>query len=170
MRLRDLAARLQCQLEGPEDLEITGVAGMDEASSSELTFLANPKYLPKLKSTRAAAIIVGPDDQAPGRSLLRSDNPYLAFAKAAELFHPPERPPAGLFHLRQQDAEVNRLFAEQVDDFGPLVTSVEPDRSGGGLPDSFDRSFVRLRPFRERSIRPAARSLPGATRCLTDPG
>ncbi len=96
MKLRDLAARLQCHLEGPEDLEITSVAGMDEASPNELTFLANPKYLPKLKSTRAAAIIVGPDVQAPGRTLLRSDNPYLAFAKAAELFNPPQRPRAGV--------------------------------------------------------------------------
>jgi len=99
MQLRDLAARLQCTLEGPADLEICGVAGLDEASAAELTFLANPKYYPKLKTTRAAAIIVGlniPQSEAPGRALLRSENPYLAFAKASELFNPPPRPPAGI--------------------------------------------------------------------------
>ena len=96
MKLDDLAARLGCTLEGAGDLEITGVAGMDEASESELTFLSNPKYRRKLHSTRAAAIIVVPDVQAPGQTLLRSENPYLAFAQALELFRPPSRPPAGI--------------------------------------------------------------------------
>jgi len=96
MKLDDLAARLGCTLEGAGDLDITGVAGMDEARESQLTFLSNPKYRRKLQSTRAAAIIVAPDVQAPGRTLLRSENPYLAFAKALELFRPPSRPPAGI--------------------------------------------------------------------------
>ncbi len=96
MKLADLAARLGCGLEGPGDLEITGIAGMDEASASELTFLSNPKYLPKLQTTRAAAIIIGPEVQVPGRPVLRSDNPYLAFARALELFAPPPRAPAGI--------------------------------------------------------------------------
>ena len=60
MKLGEIAARLQCRLEGPEELEIAGVAGMDEAGPGELTFLANPKYLRKLATTRAAAIIANP--------------------------------------------------------------------------------------------------------------
>jgi UDP-3-O-[3-hydroxymyristoyl] glucosamine N-acyltransferase len=96
MRLGEIAGRLECKLEGPEDLEITGVAGMDEAGETELTFLSNPKYHRKLRSTRAAAIIVGPEVQAPGRALLRCDNPYLTFARALELFSPPHRPPPGV--------------------------------------------------------------------------
>lgn len=96
MKLGELAVRLGCQLEGPEDLEITGVAGMDEASATELTFLANPKYQRKLQTTRAAAIIVGPQVQVPGRTVLRSENPYLTFAQALGLFFPPQRPPAGI--------------------------------------------------------------------------
>src|SRR5437879_2280961 len=96
MKLGDLAARLGCSLDGPADAEITGVAGMDEASESEVTFLSNPKYRRKLQTTRAAAIIVGLEIDAPGRALLRSDNPYLAFAKAVELFRPPSRPAPGI--------------------------------------------------------------------------
>jgi UDP-3-O-[3-hydroxymyristoyl] glucosamine N-acyltransferase len=92
MRLGDLAARLGCSLEGPADAEITGVSGMDEARETELTFLSNPKYRRKIQTTRAAAIIVGQEIQASGRALLRSDNPYLAFAKAVELFQPTSRP------------------------------------------------------------------------------
>lgn len=96
MKLGELAGRLECKLEGSPDLEITGVAGLDEASPTELTFLANPKYHRKLRTTRAAAVIVGREVQVSGRSLLRSENPYLTFAKALELFCPPVRPPAGI--------------------------------------------------------------------------
>jgi UDP-3-O-[3-hydroxymyristoyl] glucosamine N-acyltransferase len=96
MKLGDLAARLECKLEGPGNVEISGVAGLDEASATEVTFLANPKYHRKLHTTRAAAIIVGPDVPAAGRNLLRSENPYLAFAQALELFAPPRRPAAGI--------------------------------------------------------------------------
>lgn len=96
MKLRELATRLGCELDGPGDLEITGIAGMDEATASELTFFSNPKYYPKLKTTRAAAIIVGPEVAVPDRPALRSENPYLTFAQALELFAPPQRPPAGI--------------------------------------------------------------------------
>lgn len=96
MKLGELASRLDCTLEGPADLEITGVAGMDEASPAELTFLSNPKYHRKLRTTRAAAIIVDKAVQAPDRALLRAENPYLVYARALEIFHPPQRPPAGI--------------------------------------------------------------------------
>lgn len=96
MKLADLAARLECRLEGPGQVEITGVAGMEEASPSELTFLANRKYRAKLRTTRAAAAIVGPEIPPFGRPALRSENPYLAFARALEIFYAPPRPLPGI--------------------------------------------------------------------------
>jgi len=96
MKLGELAARLGCQLEGPEDLEITGVAGMDEADADEISFLSNPKYLPKLPTARAGAIIAGPDVDTLGKPVLRSADPYMSFAQALEIFYPPQRPPAGI--------------------------------------------------------------------------
>jgi len=110
MKLGDLAARLACQLEGPGEIEISGVAGMDEASPSELTFFSNPKYAAKLKTTRAAAIIVGPDVSVPARTVLRSGNPYVTFAKALEIFAPPHRPPAAIHPTAviSPDAKIGR--------------------------------------------------------------
>jgi len=96
MKLGELAQRLECQFEGPADLEITGVAGMDEANPSDITFLANPKYLPKLQTTRAAAIIAGTEVDTLGRPVLRSPDPYLTFARALEVFYPPHKPPVGI--------------------------------------------------------------------------
>ncbi|MGH9343331.1 MAG: UDP-3-O-(3-hydroxymyristoyl)glucosamine N-acyltransferase [Terriglobia bacterium] len=96
MKLGDLAAQIDAQLEGPADLEISGIAGMEDAASSDLTFLANPKYVSKAAATAAAAIIVGLDIQLPGRALLRAQDPYLAFARALAIFHPQERPRPGV--------------------------------------------------------------------------
>ncbi len=96
MKLGELAARLECQLEGLEGLEVTGVAGIDEAESGDITFLSNPKYLAKLQTTRAGAIIAGADVNTLGKPVLRSADPYLSFARALEIFYPPQRPPAGI--------------------------------------------------------------------------
>jgi UDP-3-O-[3-hydroxymyristoyl] glucosamine N-acyltransferase len=96
MKLGELAARLTCQLEGAEDLDITGVAGMDEATAQEITFLSNPKYLPKLHTTRAGAVIAGAEVDTLGKPVLRSTDPYLTFARALEIFYPPHRPAAGI--------------------------------------------------------------------------
>jgi len=94
MKLGDLAERLGCTLEGDAGVEITGVTGLDEAGPSEVSFLSNRKYFSKLKTTSAAAVIVSQEVQAEGRAVLRSENPYLTFAKALEMFHPPHRPAA----------------------------------------------------------------------------
>ncbi len=56
MTLREIADRLGCRLAGDGDLEIGGVAGMEHAGPGQLTFLANPKYGPKVKHTHASAI------------------------------------------------------------------------------------------------------------------
>ncbi|HEV2499804.1 MAG TPA: UDP-3-O-(3-hydroxymyristoyl)glucosamine N-acyltransferase [Terriglobia bacterium] len=89
MKLGDLARQIEAQLEGPADLEISGIAGMEDATANDLTFLANSKYVRKAASTAAAAIIVDQDIQLPGRVLIRAHDPYLAFARALEIFHPP---------------------------------------------------------------------------------
>lgn len=96
MKLSDLARRIGAELEGPNDLDISGVAGMEDAAAGDITFLANPKYIRKAGATSAGAIIVGTDVQLPGRALLRAQDPYLAFARALEIFHPPAANPPGI--------------------------------------------------------------------------
>ena len=88
MKLGVIADKLGCQLEGDADLEITGVAGIEEAKTGDLTFLVNRKYRPLLGSSQAAAILVAKDAGTVPMAALRSSNPYLDFARAIELFHP----------------------------------------------------------------------------------
>ena len=96
MKVREIADALGCKLVGDPEIEISGVAGMEHAAPSHLTFLANPKYAHKVKHTRAGAILVNePVRDHPIASLV-SDSPYLDFARALELFYQPPKPASGV--------------------------------------------------------------------------
>ena len=92
MRLVEISERLECSLEGDPNKEILGVDRIETASPQMLTFLANRKYVSKLKATRAGAIIVDNKLDGNGHNLLRHPNPYLTYARALELFYTPYRP------------------------------------------------------------------------------
>jgi len=88
MKLSQIASTVGARLEnGLPDTEITGVAGIDEAGPGQLTFVANPKYASAAKTTKASAVIVTEDFPAIASAMLRSKNPYLAFAHALSLFY-----------------------------------------------------------------------------------
>jgi UDP-3-O-[3-hydroxymyristoyl] glucosamine N-acyltransferase len=91
MKLGELAEKLGCELEGEAGLEITDVAGIEEATAGELTFLVNRKYRPALRETKASAILVSREEGKVPMASLRSANPYLDFARAVEIFHPAPR-------------------------------------------------------------------------------
>lgn len=96
MRLEELARRLEANLEGDGDVEIHGLAPIDEAGPGELTFVANPKYRRLLASTRASAVIVGLDENAHGRTVVRAANPYLTFVRAMAMFDARPIPEVGV--------------------------------------------------------------------------
>ena len=98
MKLSEIAVRLGCELSGDGAIEITGVAGMEHAGPADLTFLANPKYTHKVKHSRAGAILVS-EPLREGPASLVSQNPYLDFARALELFYQPPRPVPGIHPL-----------------------------------------------------------------------
>ena len=96
MKLNEIAARLECDLKGDGNLEITGVVGIEKAEAGHLTFVSNPKYAAKVRTTNASAVIVSPDFPVIVAATLRSTNPYLTFARAIELFYTPPQPARGI--------------------------------------------------------------------------
>lgn len=96
MKLGEIAARLGCAVEGDADLEINGAAGLEDAGPTDLTFLSNPKYASLARSTKAAAILVEAAVADCPAALLLSSNAYLDFARALELFQPPEERRPGI--------------------------------------------------------------------------
>ena len=92
-RLKELADWVGGMVVGDEEVEIAGVAAIEEAQAGEITFIANPRYLPKLNETQASAVIVSREITQANRPLLCTANPYLAFAKILTLYsQQPYRP------------------------------------------------------------------------------
>jgi UDP-3-O-[3-hydroxymyristoyl] glucosamine N-acyltransferase len=100
MKLRDLAAMLNAEIEGNAEREIRRVAKIEEAGDGDVSFIANPKYAKHAETTRASALIVGKDLKASVNSsltLLRVKDPYVSFLKILVHFHPPADPlPLGI--------------------------------------------------------------------------
>jgi UDP-3-O-[3-hydroxymyristoyl] glucosamine N-acyltransferase len=96
MKLSQIASRIGCRMVADQDVEILRVAGIDEAGPHDLTFVANRKYVSHIKNTKAAAIILNEDLPPVPIPSLRTDDPYLAFARALEIFFVPLRPAAGI--------------------------------------------------------------------------
>ncbi len=99
MKLHKIAEALGCRLEGDGQIEITGIIGIEQAGPGHLTFLANPKYGPKVKHTKASAILAHAPIPEVNAAFLVTDDPYLGFARALALFYQPPRPASGIHPL-----------------------------------------------------------------------
>lgn len=94
--LKELALLVGGEVVGDGDAEIRAMGPIDKAGAGEITFLANPKYLPLLAQTRAAVIVGREVTPPPGVSLIVCDNPYLAFAKVLTRLHAQRPTPRGV--------------------------------------------------------------------------
>lgn len=91
MKLSQLAALTGARVESaPTDIEIEGAAGLDEATLGQVTFLANPRYTPRLKTTSASAVYAGENVKVDRDDIvvIRAKDPYLAYTRALRIFHP----------------------------------------------------------------------------------
>ena len=101
-----------CRLIGAEippdtkQIEITGVAAIEDAGSNDLTFISNPKYKKYLTTTRAKAVII-PRDIKPPENLLSLvvDDPYYAFLQVLDVFN--DRTPQDIASGIHQDAVID---------------------------------------------------------------
>ncbi|MBF0123490.1 MAG: UDP-3-O-(3-hydroxymyristoyl)glucosamine N-acyltransferase [Candidatus Omnitrophica bacterium] len=81
--LAEIAAIVKGRLIGDGGAVITGISGIKEAKEGDLTFLANPKYLPLAAATHATAILVGKDVAIEGKAVIQTDNPSIALVTIA---------------------------------------------------------------------------------------
>ena len=96
MTLQQLAERIGARLEGDGSIAVARVAALDAAGVGDVTFLANDRYAGDVAITKASAVILGPAAPAAPCAVLRVDNPYLAFARAAQALAPPSVLPVGV--------------------------------------------------------------------------
>ena len=88
-KLSELAAKLGLTLKG-EDKDVSGVATLEEAGPGDISFLANPKYIPQLAGTKAGAVVIHPDHSAEVDTALVSADPYRDFSRIMYLFAKPQ--------------------------------------------------------------------------------
>lgn len=89
-KLGEIARLIDANLKGDPHRSINGIMTLQSATSGQISFLDNKRYLKYLSQTQASAVILRPEYAAnsPCDSLITPD-PYLAFAKIAKLFEVP---------------------------------------------------------------------------------
>lgn len=95
--LGELVARLGGELVGDANIRVRQIASLEAAKPGEIAFLSNPKLISALASSSASAFILSP--KAAGlteRARILTPDPYLYFARAAQLFNPLKRSAAGV--------------------------------------------------------------------------
>jgi UDP-3-O-[3-hydroxymyristoyl] glucosamine N-acyltransferase len=81
-----------------EDMEITGVAAVDEAMAGNLSYIEGPKFASFVGKTNASALILPQDEtlqklaQERGIVWITTRNPRLMFAESIALFYQPYHP------------------------------------------------------------------------------
>ena len=90
LTLQEIATLSGGNLEGDPQTKISGAASLAEATVHEISFFNNPRYLPQLRKTRAAAVIVpcGFTEQIEPATIRVSD-PAKAFEQVVAEFAPP---------------------------------------------------------------------------------
>ncbi|AGZ36668.1 UDP-3-O-(3-hydroxymyristoyl)glucosamine N-acyltransferase [Pseudomonas sp. SWI6] len=131
MTLGQLAEALGATLKGPEALQITGLATLQEAGPGQLSFLANPQYRKYLDNSQAAAVLLKAADAEgfAGNALIVAD-PYLAYARISHLFDPKPKAEAGIHPsaVVAEDAQVDASAS-----IGPFVVIESGARIGANV-------------------------------------
>jgi UDP-3-O-[3-hydroxymyristoyl] glucosamine N-acyltransferase len=95
--LGELAVRFGLELAGDPNTRVSHVATLAQATPGSLSFLANSKYRKGLRTTRAGAVVLSAADaeSCPVAALI-GPNPYLSYARIAELLHPESKAVPGV--------------------------------------------------------------------------
>jgi UDP-3-O-[3-hydroxymyristoyl] glucosamine N-acyltransferase len=88
--LGELAQRFDCELIGDADVVVTRLGNLLGAGPDALSFLASDAHRDRLRSTRAAAVVLRPGDapDCPTAAIV-SDDPYATYARMAAVVCPP---------------------------------------------------------------------------------
>lgn len=129
--LASLADMVDAQLVGNPDQIVRGLATLQEASSEQLSFLANSQYRKYLADSKAAAVLLTESDAQgfSGNALIVS-NPYLVYARLSHQFDPKPKAPAGIHPTAviAEDASIDPSAS-----IGPAVVVETGARIGAGV-------------------------------------
>jgi UDP-3-O-[3-hydroxymyristoyl] glucosamine N-acyltransferase len=142
--LGELATLLGGELQGPADLVIEGLGAIDRATSREITFITSRRFAKLASQSQAAAFLVGPETKDLDRPRIVVPHPYLAYARVAALFAPPQPRWPGISNLAYLGRELE--LGQEVS-IAPLVFIGDKVRLGDRvtiMPGCFLGDEVRL--------------------------
>ncbi len=87
--VKELADFLGCTLEGDGEIILSGVASPASARPEDLIYVDSQRHLDRAETSASRCVIIGRDLSLSGKTLLRTENPKLAFARAANWLIPP---------------------------------------------------------------------------------
>lgn len=111
--LEKIAAFCGGKVAGDPGVVVCGIAPFETAGPADITFAGSPKFLKRMETCKALAVIVPDGFAAEGRNLIHAPIPYHAFALAMQLFYP-DAPPVMEIHPTAcigQDAELKGRLA-----------------------------------------------------------
>ena len=116
LSLGELASRFGCELDGDRNAAVDRVATLGNAGPTALSFFSNARLKEQLSSTRAAVVVLRPDDAAdcPTARLLH-DDPYAAYARIAAAIHPPRELRPGIHPSAVVDPTASVAATAQID-------------------------------------------------------
>lgn len=96
MTLAEIAGFLGGTVIGADETIINNIRSIEDANEGDITFIANKKYLKKLKFTKASAVLVSSPVDAQGKSLIVVADSYIALGKLLALYYPLDHGQSGV--------------------------------------------------------------------------
>ena len=96
LALSEVAALVGGTVEGDGTRVVTGMQSLEAAGPSQLSFLANRRYISAARQTEAGGVLVGPDVDLEGIDCVVVSDPYRAFAQVMQHWHPVVMPEPGV--------------------------------------------------------------------------
>lgn len=128
--VKEIAKLISGEIAGDGNLEVEGVASLDEAKEGDLSFYLEPRYEKKACSTKASVLVVPHGKKVPGKTLISVKNPRVALAKILKLYGPERRKPHGIHETFISGDEVK--IGKDVN-IGPFVTLGNKVKLGSGV-------------------------------------
>lgn len=122
---REIAKYVGATLEGNPAVSIAGVASPESARPEDLIYVDSPKHLDRAARSAAQCVILALEAELPGKTLLRAQNPKLAFAKAASWLLPEPRIAEGIHSTAVVSPEARLAAGVGVGPFAVIESGAE---------------------------------------------
>jgi UDP-3-O-[3-hydroxymyristoyl] glucosamine N-acyltransferase len=96
MKISEIAALLNAELRGDGGVEITGIAGLESAGPSDISFVDGGRALAQAKRSAAGCFLVPLNSALPGKTTIAVAHPKVALIKAAAALLPVQPPAPGI--------------------------------------------------------------------------